>query len=199
MSYEHDGFYEWPYVGVSPNRDWLINKVKELESRLDGIVEEAVKLANEYTNQRVANFQSQVNALRRDVNQAIIDLGNQYDAFTAQINARLVFIQDEIDDLSDALAADISAVYAWTERAIQQNNDYILSHLEESLSGITVLNYFTGTRYTVQDMFDYLCLLHVENGITYTELATRNKTYTELAAYNMTYTQLAQNGGAIIV
>ena len=199
MSYEHDGFYEWPYVGVSPNRDWLINKVKELESRLDGIVEEAVKLANEYTDQRVANFQSQVDALRRDVNQAIIDLGNQYDAFTAQINARLVFIQDQIDDLSDALAADISAVYAWTERAIQQNNDYILSHLEESLSRITVLNYFTGTRYTVQDMFDYLCLLHVENGITYTELATRNKTYTELAAYNMTYTQLAQNGGAIIV
>lgn len=199
MSYEHNGFYEWPYVGVSPNRDWLINKVKELESRLDGIVEEAVKLANEYTDQRVAAFQSQVDDLRRDVNQAIIDLGNQYDAFTAQINARLVFIQDEIDDLSDALAADISAVYAWTERAIQQNNDYILSHLEESLSRITVLNYFTGTRYTVQDMFDYLCLLHVDNGITYTELATRNKTYTELAAYNMTYTQLAQNGGSIIV
>lgn len=199
MSYEHDGFYEWPYVGVSPNRDWLINKVKELENRLDGIVEEAVKLANEYTDERVATFQSQVDDLRRDVNQAIIDLGNQYDAFTAQINARLVFIQDQINDLSDALAADISAVYAWTERAIQQNNDYILSHLEESLSRITVLNYFTGTRYTVQDMFDYLCLLHVENGITYTELATRNKTYTELAAYNMTYTQLAQNGGAIII
>ena len=199
MSYEHDGFYEWPYVGVSPNRDWLINKVKELESRLDGIVEEAVKLANAYTDQRVADFQTQVDDLRRDVNQAIIDLGEQYDAFTAQINARLFFIQDEIDDLSDALAADISAVYAWTERAIQQNNDYILSHLEESLSRITVLNYFTGTRYTVQDMFDYLCLLHVDNGITYTELATRNKTYTELAAYNMTYTQLAQNGGSIIV
>lgn len=199
MSYEHDGLYEWPYVGVSPNRDWLINKVKDLESRLDGIVEDAVKLANEYTDERVAAFQSQVDNLRRDVNQAIIDLGEQYDAFTAQINARLVFIQDEINDLSDALAADISAVYAWTERAIQQNNDYILSHLEESLSRITVLNYFTGTRYTVQDMFNYLCLLHVENGITYTELATRNKTYTELAAYNMTYTQLAQNGGAIIV
>ena len=199
MSYEHDGFYEWPYVGVSPNRDWLINKVKELESRLDGIVEEAVKLANEYTDQSVANFQSQVDALREDVNRAIVDLGEQYDAFTRMINARLVFIQDEIDDLSAALAADISAVYAWTERAIQQNNDYILSHLEESLSRITVLNYFTGTRYTVQDMFDYLCLLHVDNGITYTELATRNKTYTELAAYNMTYTQLAQNGGSIIV
>lgn len=199
MAYEHDDMYEWPYVGVSPNRDWLLNKVKQLEKRLDGIVEEAVKISNEYTNQRVAAFQSQVDDLRRDVNQAIIDLGNQYDAFTAQINARLVFIQDQIDDLSDALAADISAVYAWTERAIQQNNDYILSHLEESLSRITVLNYFTGTRYTVQDMFDYLCLLHVENGITYTELATRNKTYTELAAYNMTYTQLAQNGGAIIV
>lgn len=199
MSYEHDGFYEWPNVVVSPNRDWLINKVKGLEKRLDGIVEEAVRLANEYTDESVAAFQSQVDALRRDVNQAIIDLGEQYDAFTAQINARLVFIQDQINDLSDALAADISAVYAWTERAIQQNNDYILSHLEESLSRITVLNYFTGTRYTVQDMFDYLCLLHVENGITYTELATRNKTYTELAAYNMSYTQLAQNGGSIIV
>ena len=61
-----------------------------------------------------------------------------------------------------------------------------------------MLNYFTGTRYSVQDMFDYLCLLHVENGITYDELAAAENTYTQLAAYNMTYTQLAMNGGSII-
>lgn len=195
MAFEH----EWPYVGAPVNRDWLLNKVHELELRLDGIVEEAVKISKEYTDESVRNFQSQVDALRNDVEMAIRELGEQYDRFTAEVNARLIFIQDEINDLSDALAADIAAVNARTDLAIQQNNEYIFEHLEESLSRITVLNYFTGTRYTVQAMFDYLCMLHVVNGITYTELASRSKTYTELAAYNMTYTQLAQNGGSIIV
>lgn len=194
MAFEH----EWPYTGVQINRDWLLNKVHELELRLDGLVEEAVKLSKEYTDESVRNFQSQVDSLRNDVNAAIRELGEQYDTFTNLVNARLVFIQSEIDTLEDELTSDIQSVREYVDLSIQQNNDYIFDNLAESLSKITVLNYFTGTRYTVQDMFDYLCLLHVENGITYTELATRGKTYTELAAYNMTYTQMARNGGSII-
>ena len=191
--------YEWPYFEPGRfNLDALYNDVKELYKRLDGIVEEAVKLSNEYTDAQLSNYQEQVDELREELNQTVIDLQNQYENFTEVVNARLVFISQRIDNLEDALVASIAAVNARTDLAIEQNNEYIFSHLEESLARITVLNYFTGTRYTVQDMFDYLAMLHVENGITYDELAAAEITYTDLANYHMTYTQLAVNGGAII-
>ena len=191
--------YEYPdYKPGDFNLDWLYKRINELSSRLDGIVEEAVTIANNYTDEKVAEFESQVEALRQEMTQTVSDLQNQYTQFTNIVNARLVFIEDRVNDLQAQLEADIAAVEANTDIKIQANNEYIFEHLEESLAQIKVINYFTGTKYTVQDMFDYLCLLHVENGITYTELAERDITYTELAALNMSYTQLAQNGGSII-
>lgn len=191
--------FEFPtYRPGDLNLDWLYKKINELSGRLDGIVEEAVTIANNYTDERVAQFQSQVDVLRHELAQTVSDLQNQYTQFTNVVNARIVFIEDRVNDLQAQLAADIAAVEANTDIKIQANNEYIFEHLEESLAQIKVINYFTGTKYTVQDMFDYLCLLHVENGISYTELAEREITYTALAALNMTYTQLAQNGGSII-
>jgi len=191
--------FEFPtYRPGDLNLDWLYKKINELSGRLDGIVEEAVALANAYTDEQVQGFQSQVNALRQEMADTVAQLQSQYNQFTNVVNARLVFIEDRINDLQAQLAADIQAVEANTDIKIQANNEYIFEHLEESLAQIKVINYFTGTKYTVQDMFDYLCLLHVENGISYTELAARQVTYTELAALNMSYTQLAQNGGSII-
>lgn len=191
--------FEFPtYRPGDLNLDWLYKKINELSGRLDGIVEEAVALANAYTDEQVQAFQSQVDALRQEMTDTVAQLQTQYNQFTNVVNARLVFIEDRIDDLQAQLTADIQAVEANTDIKIQANNEYIFEHLEESLAQIKVINYFTGTKYTVQDMFDYLCLLHVENGISYTELAAREITYTELAALNMSYTQLAQNGGSII-
>ena len=191
--------FEFPtYRPGDLNLDWLYKKINELSGRLDGIVEEAVALANAYTDEQVQAFQSEVDALRQEMDDTVAQLQTQYNQFTNVVNARLVFIEDRIDDLQAQLTADIQAVEANTDIKIQANNEYIFEHLEESLAQIKVINYFTGTKYTVQDMFDYLCLLHVENGISYTELAARQVTYTELAALNMTYTQLAQNGGSII-
>ena len=51
----------------------------------------------------------------------------------------------------------------------------------------------------VQEMFDYLAQLHATDGITVTELITRQKTVNELIALNFTYEQLAKNGKNIIV
>lgn len=191
--------FEFPtYRPGDLNLDFLYHDLEDLKTRLDGIVEEAVKQANQYTDVQVATFQNQVDDLRSYVNETVEILNQQYANFEAIVNARIVFINDRVDDLQEQLAADIQQVNQNIDIKIQANNDYIFEHLEESLAQIKVINYFTGTKYTVQDMFDYLCLLHVDNGITYTELAARNITYTALATLNMTYTQLAQNGGSII-
>ena len=82
---------------------------------------------------------------------------------------------------------------------IQENNDYILSHITEELGQITVINYFNGQEIALQDMLDILASYHLADPLTYTLLASKNKTYTELAAYNMTYSQYINSGNAIIV
>ena len=60
--------YEYPYT--DPNRynaDWLLNKMKELEGRLDGIVEETLQLTKEYVDDRLANYQTQISEIKREI------------------------------------------------------------------------------------------------------------------------------------
>jgi hypothetical protein len=47
-------------------------------------------------------------------------------------------------------------------------------------------------------MFDYLARLHATDGITVSDLVSRQKDVNTLVALNMTMTQLAMNGANII-
>lgn len=164
-----------------------VNQLAETYQEIVDFYEHIQEDIDDAIDQKFASVDAKVNRLE-----------SEFDALKISLNSSVNFIDNKVDILRRDMNADIDAVNARTDLAIEQNNEYIFTHLEESLSRITVLNYFTGTRYTVQDMFDYLCMLHVENGITYDQLASRNITYDELAALNMSYTQLAMNGGSII-
>ena len=86
-----------------------------------------------------------------------------------------------------------------TDLQIERNNEYIFREIEDNiLANITVINYFTGEHVTVQDMFDYLASLHLENAITYNGLRDKNLTYTELIAKRITYTELVKKGGILL-
>lgn len=198
MSYEHNGFYEWPYVGVSPNRDWLLNKIKELEARLDGLVEEAVELANKYTDEQLSNYQAQVDALRIELLGITNQIETDFDNLQIGVNIALNQMELRINDLQNQLAADIVAVNHRTDLAIEQNNEYILSEVGRFLSQIEVLNYFTGEYVTIQDMFNYLCMLHAQDGILVTDLVNRQKTVNTLVGLNLTMTQIAMYGNSVI-
>ena len=198
MAYEHDVFYEWPYVGISPNRDWLINKVKELEARLDGLVEEAVNLSKAYTDEQLAGYQSQVEQIRAEFTALVDQLGRDFINLRTSVNTSLLQMDLKIKALEDLIAAEVVAINERTDLAIEQNNEYILSEVGKFLADIEVYNILTGEDMTIQDMFNYLANLHVENPITYDELAARNITYDQLAALNITYTDLAVNGGSLI-
>ena len=198
MSYEHNGLYEWPYVSVSPNRDWLLNKIKELEARLDGLVEEAVELANKYTDEQLSNYQAQVDALRIELLGITNQIETDFDNLQIGVNIALNQMELRINDLQNQLAADIAAVNHRTDLAIEQNNEYILSEVGRFLSQIEVLNYFTGEYVTIQDMFNYLCILHAQDGILVTDLVNRQKTVNTLVSLNLTMTQIAMYGNSVI-
>ena len=204
-------FNEYPYTDMHElNLDWCIAKLKELNQRVDDITEDiAAKVyeeAVEYIDEHLADVIAEFNQLKIDVeedirqveedfdglNQQFIDLAGDFDDLVAEVDRKILSIQNYID-------GQIAGVNLRTDAAIAANNNYILGQMEQFLAQIKVLNFFTGEYVSIQDMFDYLSMLHVNDGIDYADLASRNKTYTELAAYNMTYTDLVLHGNSIIV
>lgn len=176
----------------------LIAEVRELIKSVNNISEEILKEAKEYTDAQLAGYQEQVEAIKTELESEMSSLNQAFELLKASVNVSIGIINDNIDGLRDDMVANIAAVNARTDLAIEQNNEYILSEVGRFLSQIKVLNYFTGEYITIQEMFDYLARLHATDGITVAELASREKTVNELIALNMTMTQLAMNGKNII-
>lgn len=197
MAYNH----EYPYTDPERyNSDWLLNKVKEVEAKLIGIEDEIFKRSKDYIDEVVAPYQAQVTQLRADFNRLRDEVARSQADFERNIVAQITLMNGRIDDIRRELEADIVSVNARTDLAIQQNNDYIFDVIESGIiGGISVINFFTGERVSVQDMFDYLARLHVDDGLTYDDLVMRDKTYSELAAFGISYTNLVLHGGTIII
>lgn len=208
MAYNH----EYPYTDPTRyNDDWLLNKMKELEQKIIGIEEDILKDAKIYIDEQLATYIAQVEALRREFNvfKADVDsrldsfertIGNRQVTFEQLIEARVNVLESRIDAFADEIKASITGVNARTDLAIEQNNEYIFSVLSDDVLGaLEVTNYFTGARVSVQEMFNYLASLHVDDGITYDELEARDRNYTELAALNISYTDLVLHGGSLVI
>ena len=188
--------YEYPYT--DPNRynaDWLLNKMKELEGRIDGILEEALKLTKEYVDTRLSEYQAQIAQIRKEI-EAVSDRTDEISEEIVQQVARLESLISDAERKAESLFIISNNR---TDLQIERNNEYIFREIEDNiLANITVINYFTGEHTTVQDMFDYLASLHLENSITYNGLRDKNLTYAELIAKRITYTELVKNGNTIL-
>lgn len=188
--------YEYPYT--DPNRynaDWLLNKMKELEGRLDGIVEETLNLTKEYVDERLAGYQAQILEIRREIK----TLSDRDDEISEDLLRQVNRLEGLISDAEQKSESLFIIANNRTDLQIQRNNEYIFREIEDNiLSNITVINYFTGEHTTVQDMFDYLASLHLQNAITYNGLRDKNLTYTELAAKSISYTELVKNGATLL-
>lgn len=180
------------------NLDWVLSKIKEIESSINNLDESILQKTKEYTDEQLAGYQEQVNQLRVDLQAQYDAVERDFDRLQSSINVSLRQMEMRIDELRADMIANINAVNKRTDLAIEQNNVYILNELAHFLSGIQVLNALTGTEMSLQEMLNYLCTLHMTDSITYTALASKQNTYTQLAGYNMTYTQLAMNGKNII-
>ena len=188
--------YEYPYTDSNRyNADWLLNKMKELEGRLDGILEEALKLTKEYVDRRLSEYQEQIAQIRKEI-QAVSD---RTDELSAEMVQQVMRLEGLISDAERQAESLFIIANNRTDLQIERNNEYIFREIEDNiLANITVINYFTGERTTVQNMFDYLASLHLENAITYNGLRDKNLTYTELINKRITYTELVKNGATVL-
>lgn len=174
----------------------LYKKLEEVIAEVNAIDQEAIQQALDDMRAEIAKFEGQIqkqyNALDEkyqklyeELNNSIIDLADTTAASLEELDTKIYNLGESLKDIMDL--------------KIEENNEYIFESIASEIIGIKVLNYFTGAKVTVQEMFDYLAQLHATDGITVTELITRQKTVDELIALKFTYTQLAQNGKNIIV
>ena len=188
--------YEYPYT--DPNRyndDWLLNKMKELEGRLDGIVEETLSLTKSYVDNRLETYQSQIDSIGLE----IAEVSQSTNTLSEHVADEVLRLEAKILD-AERIAENLFIIANnRTDLQIKRNNEYIFREIEDNILGnITVINYFTGERTTVQNMFNYLASLHLQNAITYNGLRDKNLTYTELIAKSISYTELVKNGMTLL-
>lgn len=195
--------------GEMINLDWVISKVKELQTNLDElearVLAEAIAATKEYVDAEMvsirAEFQElsdEVASLRTYFDAKVLELEGDYADFAAAVRTELDTMTLRIEAFEQTVQNEIIGVNALTDLKIEANNEYILDEVAKGVVNVRVVNYFDGSLVTVQQMFDTLAELHLENPITYTELASAGITYTALAALNMTYTELAIKGKSFI-
>ena len=197
-------FNLFPYTDMHElNLDWAIAKIKELDTKVDTlkaeITAEASEIAYErakaYVDENLSGVLSDFAALQEEFNlisEQFIDITGEFNDLVEEVNNKISYLQDYIN-------AQIGAVNIRTDAAIAANNEMILSEMATYLGNIKVLNYFTGEYVSIQDMFDYLAQLHLDDSIDYNTMITRAKTYSQLIALNMTYTNLAMHGNTLYI
>lgn len=204
-------FNKYPYTDFHElNADWIIEKINKLDLDIKGIEERATQAAidgaKQYVDEQVAGILSQFEGLQAEVRSlearfttTVSDLQRQYNDFIRIVNAQIALMSQRIDDIRDEINADIIGVNARTDLAIQQNNDYIFSVIEEHIAEeVKVINFFTGERVSIQNMFNYLAMLHVEDGATLNDIATANKTVNDIVTINASCTDWVLHGKTLI-
>lgn len=198
MSFTND----FPYTDFHEiNLDWILNKIKEFQTRIDSFEDTVLKKANAYTDSEILKLSQKISKefvdFTKEITDKIANIDSNYNQFVNYVNNRITLMENELVKMNDYIQTILKQANEYTRQAIINNNAYIISETTKALSTVKVINYFTGERVSIQEMFDYLCQFHLENAINYTVMANREKTYTEFNNLSMTYTDLALNGGTL--
>ena len=176
----------------------LVKKINELVDALNNVSIDILQEANSYTDAQIANTRSEFDAKVREIEELEIELGIQYTDFTNSVNARIQFMSNEVNRIDNKIDDEIIGANEYTNQAIKNNNEFLIEEFSKNVRNFTVINYFTGEKVTVQNMFDTLAQLHIQNPMTYDIYANKNITYSALSLLNIDYTELVMKGNELI-
>lgn len=165
----------------------LRDYINEMGKRLDDYGEQVLAASKAYTDGEIAKSVQQYN-------QALQQLTNDYNQFVDNVTGALQGFQNQMDSNFQRQDNEIAGGRAYTDTKIAQNNEWLLEQISQQLISVTVLNPFTGERVSIQDMIDYLSVLHMTEAIDVDGIITANRTVNKVISYNATCTQLVNNG-----
>lgn len=183
-------YYEFPHTrNYDSDLGFLIEKYKELQTTYNNFV------SKDEFNTTINTLQR---TLKKELNDTIKELEQNYNVFVDTVNNSIILMNGKIIDLNKKLDNYYIFAKAYTDTQIARNNEILIDELSNSVSNYYVINYFTGEKITIQEMFNYLSELHLENYITLNELLAKNKTLNELFDLKLTLSQVLANGKILI-
>lgn len=183
-------YYDFPHTrNYDSDLGFLIEKYKKLQIIYSNFV------SKDEFNTTIGTLQR---TLEKELNDTVTELENNYNAFVDTVNNSIILMNGKIIDLNKKIDDYYISANAYTDTKIAQNNEILIYELSKSVQNYTVTNYFTGEKVTIQNMFDYLAQLHLENYITLNELFAKNKTLDELYNLKLSLTQVLVNGKILI-
>lgn len=188
---------KYPYTDAHElNLDWILSKMKELDARLDNAL---TTLSAEVYAKVMTEIEPMFNDLKNEfytLQDNFEGLESRFERLSNDFNLLSTSVDSKLSMMKNYVDAQAVASREYTNTAIEQNNNYIISEMETFMSQVKVINFFTGAKVSVQEMFDYLASLHTSDSLNYNTMVTRAKTYAQLAAFNKTYTELVESGNS---
>lgn len=196
-----DFFNKYPYTDFHElNADFLLQRVKSIEEQIANIKEEIEGEIFIWVQQQLAPYEEQLNQLIRDVQALQEETEETLEAYDTRITNFITDVNNALAGIRAELIASIQAVNDLTDIKIEQNNTYLLNTISENVGTLfQVLNPFTGTMMSIQQMIDYLSAFHIVDGIDYDTMNTRALTYAAFNALSITYTDLTLHGNTYYI
>ena len=190
---------KYPYTDVHEmNLDWILCELIKFQTQINTLKEtietdllDILQPEIDAQNLRIDTLSNNFNAFKAEVNNTLYQ-------FNVDIQHRLADMDHQIQELRDLTTVVLNEAKLYSD--IQNDNLYnrIINDVSGFLSQIKVTNYITGELMSIQSMFDYLCMFHLANPLTYTQLALKNITYTAFSGLGITWTDVVTNGNILI-
>ena len=194
--------HEYPYTNLSEtNLDYVLKQLKLFREELDNIEDRVYNKVMEQVQPQIDEIRNEVIALSANFENFKTEVRNEIRTFENTVNAQIADLDRRFLQLINTVNALVNDAKLYSD--IQNENLY--NRIAEDITTgkivpgqAYVINYITGEKMIPQQMFDYLCMFHLTNPLTYTQAALKGKTYNEVIALNLTYTDIIVNGNVLI-
>lgn len=194
--------HRYPYSNLSEeNLDYILEQLDLFRDELDNIETRVYNKVMEMVQPQIDDIKHEVDTLSANFENFKTEVRNEIRTFEDAVNAQIADLDRRFLQLVNTVNALVNEAKLYSD--IQNENLYN-KIVDDITSGrivpgeSKVINYITGELMTNQQMFDYLCMFHLTNPLTYTQAALKGKTYNEVIALNLTYTDIIVNGNVLI-